>query len=288
MSKLAVIWHECENGAVNCELGHHNCKIGQDKSGFCGVRENTGGKLYAAGYGLVSAIALDPIEKKPLYMFCPGKYILSVGGYGCNLKCPFCQNCEISININNYKNTQAVTPEHIAELAEKYIPEGNIGVAYTYNEPFMGYEFIYDCAKLVREAGLYNILVTNGCINQEPLELILPFIDAVNIDLKSFSESFYKKIGGSLDTVKNTIKSASKSCHVEITTLIIPGENDSEDEIAKLAGWLASIDTEIPLHLSRFFPRYKYSHKDPTSRETIYKLSETAKKYLEKIFTGNM
>jgi len=283
-----MFWKLAENGLANCELCHHNCKIPEGKSGFCNVRENIDGRLYAASYSLVSAIALDPIEKKPLYMFYPGKLILSIGGFGCNLRCPFCQNCEISINFNNYKNTQAVSPEYIAELAKKSVPDGNIGVAYTYNEPFMGYEFIYDCAKLIRNAGLFNILVTNGCVNREPLELILPFIDAMNIDLKSFSNSFYKKIGGNLETVQDTIKSASKSCHVEITTLIIPGENDSEDEIAELAGWLASLDTSIPLHLSRFFPRYKYSHKEPTSRETVIRLSNIAKKYLKNVFTGNM
>jgi len=219
----------------------------------------------------------------------PDKTAATIFMGGCNFRCPFCQNCEISINFkNNYARAQYISPEHIAELAKNSIPDGNIGVAYTYNEPFMGYEFIYDCAKLIRGAGLFNIVVTNGCINSEPLRLILPLTDAMNIDLKSFSESFYKKIGGSLETVKDTIKSASKSCHVEITTLIIPGENDSEAEISELADWLASIDTAFPLHLTRFFPRHKYSDKEPTSRETILRLSKTAKKYLKNVFTGNM
>lgn len=288
MSKPAMFWHETENGAINCELCHHKCKIPENKPGFCGIRENTGGKLYAASYGLISAIALDPIEKKPLYLFCPGKHILSIGGFGCNLRCPFCQNCDISINYKNEREAQYISPEQIVEIAKNSVADGNIGVAYTYNEPFISYEFLYDCAKLVHDAGLYNILVTNGCVSRKPLENILPYINAMNIDLKSFSEDFYKNIGGSLETVKDTIKLSVKSCHIEITTLIIPRENDSENEITKLSSWLASVDREIPLHLTRFFPCYKYSGRQPTPRETIYNLSETAKKYLKNVFTGNM
>ena len=284
-----------ENGTVICGLCHHNCKIPENGAGFCGVRENCGGKLYALGYGLVSSIALDPVEKKPLRMFCPGKRVLSIGGYGCNLRCPFCQNFEIAqiaaggargqTSLGRRRNAKIVPPELIADLALNSVTDGNIGVAYTYNEPFMGYEYIYDCAKLVRGAGLLNVLVTNGCVSREPLELMLPLIDAVNIDLKSFSEAFYKKIGGCLDTVKNTIKSAAAGCHAEITTLVIPGENDSEDEIAALAGWLASVNADMPLHLTRFFPRYKYSGREPASVQTVHRLGDAAKKYLKNVFT---
>lgn len=286
----AMFWQEAksgENGAVACELCHHNCQIPAGKSGFCGVRENHDGRLYAASYGAVSSLALDPVEKKPLSMFCPGKRVLSVGGIGCNFRCPFCQNHEISINFKSNLNNncaQYISPEQLVKLAQDSVADGNIGVAYTYNEPFMGYEYIYDCAKLVRGAGLFNILVTNGCINREPLDNILPFIDAMNIDLKSFSTAFYKKIGGNLETVKDTIKSAAASCHVEITTLIIPGENDSESEIAGLAGWLASIGTDIPLHLTRFYPRYKYSDREPASSESTRRLGKIASKYLRNIF----
>jgi len=272
---------------VTCELCPHNCAIPKNAAGFCGVRENVGGRLFAAGYGLVSAIALDPIEKKPLYRFHPGKHVLSVGGFGCNLNCPFCQNAAISRDYDSSR-AECLSPERLAKLAAQTVPDGNIGVAYTYNEPLIGYEFLYDSAKLVREAGLCNVVVTNGYISREPLEKLLPLIDAMNIDLKGFSDGLYKKLGGGLEDVKETIRLAYKHCHVEITTLIIPGENDSEEEIALLADWIASLDPEIPLHLSRFFPRRQYSGRQPTPRGTVHRLQETAKKHLNHVFTGNM
>ena len=297
----AMFWSSVENNTVDCALCPHNCKIPENSAGFCGIRENIGGKLYAVNYGKISSIALDPVEKKPLYMFHSGKRVLSIGGFGCNFRCPFCQNCEISMEYEKYeragqgteyrKYQEYYSPEYIAALAEKTMHDGNIGVAYTYNEPFIGYEFLYDCAKLVRGAGLFNIVITNGFINPEPLGMILPFIDAMNIDLKSFSDGFYKKLGGGLSglgTVKKTIELSHKRCHVEITTLIIPGENDSEDEVTKLAQWIAFLNPEIPLHLTRFFPRYKYSGRSPTPQETIYTLGRIAKKHLKNVFTGNM
>jgi len=174
-------------------------------------------------------------------------------------------------------------------LAEQTKPNGNIGVAYTYNEPFVGYEFIGDCAKLVREAGLCNVLVTNGYVNREPLEELLPYINAMNIDLKCFSEGGYKKLGGSLEPVKETIARAYGRCHLEITTLIIPGENDTDEEISELARWLAALGTEIPLHLSRFFPQYRYTEdRMATPRESILRLREIAKQHLQYVFAGNM
>ena len=193
----ARFYGRAENGAVACILCPHHCLVGKDKAGICGVRRNDGGKLYATNYGLVSSIALDPIEKKPLRVFHPGKNVLSIGSFGCNLHCPFCQNCEISMEYAERLNdAKRVSPEQIADLAKKYVPDGNIGVAYTYNEPMIGYEFIYDCAKLVHEVGLKNVLVTNGYISPEPLEKLLPYVDALNIDLKGFSEEFYKNRTG--------------------------------------------------------------------------------------------
>jgi len=179
-----------------------------------------------------------------------------------------------------------LSPDEVAALALQTVPNGNIGVAYTYNEPLIGYEYLYDCARLVHGAGLYNVIVTNGYINKEPLENLLPLIDAMNIDLKGFTNDFYKKVGGSLEAVKETIALSCVNCHVEVTTLIIPDEN--EDDIEGLAKWLSSIDPDIPLHLSRFFPRYRYSDREPTPRETIYKLRETAKIYLKNVFAGNI
>jgi pyruvate formate lyase activating enzyme len=175
-------------------------------------------------------------------------------------------------------------------MAEKTSANGNIGVAYTYNEPLINYEFLYDCAKLIRKAGMCNVIVSNGFINPEPLEELLPHIDAMNIDLKGFSDKFYKKLGAkradSTNAVKQAITLAHKHCHVEITTLVIPGEN--EDEIEPLCEWIASIDDKIPLHLNRFFPRFMYSDKAPTPLQTLHRLSEIAKKYLENVFIGNV
>jgi pyruvate formate lyase activating enzyme len=184
--------------------------------------------------------------------------------------------------------TYEITPEQLADKAQELRPRGNIGVAYTYNEPLIGYEFVYDCAVLASRRGLKNVLVTNGYICEKPLCDILPHIDAMNIDLKGFTEEFYKKLGGDLETVKRTVGLSAKSCHVEVTTLVIPGENDSEDEMAALSGWLAGISPDIPLHLSRFFPRYKYKDRSPTPPETLYRLRDIAKKNLEHVYLGNI
>lgn len=272
-------------GAVQCTLCPNYCQILSGAAGICGMRGNIGGKLYANSYGKVSSIALDPIEKKPLRRFHPGKKILSIGSFGCNFHCPFCQNCEISMEYQPYFEKAAImTPQEITELALQAIPKGNIGVAYTYNEPLIGYEFVYDCAKQVHQAGLDNILVTNGYINDEPLKALLPYIAAMNIDLKGFSDHFYKKLGGRLDAIKKIIELSQRHCHVEITTLIIPGENDSAEEIERLAAWIATINPEMPLHLTRFFPRYQYLDCEPTPWDIIYKLAEIAKLYLKNVY----
>ena len=268
--------------SARCVICPHNCHIPENGTGFCGVRENKNGHAVYTAYGKVSAVALDPIEKKPLYRFRPGSKILSIGGFGCNFRCPFCQNHRISLEYD-MTNAETLSPEQVAALATQTVPDGNIGVAYTYNEPLIGYEFVYDCAKLVRDAGLNNVLVTNGYINREPLQALLPYIDAMNIDLKGLD--IYKKLGGAPDPVKETVRLARRSCHVELTTLVIPGEN--EDDIEELAGWIAGLDPDIPLHLSRFFPRYQYSDREPASRETVLRLCEVAGRYLKNVFTGH-
>jgi len=297
----AQFWSALDDGSVRCKLCPHYCLIAEGKSGLCGIRENREGQLLALGYGVLSSIALDPIEKKPLYMFHPGKNILSIGGFSCNLKCPFCQNHEISMKTHKTlegdapmsKHRKAVpqclicVAEDIVRIAVEYVPEKNIGIAYTYNEPLINYEFLADCAQRVRSAGLYNVLVTNGYINTEPLVRILPLIDAMNIDLKGFTDMFYKKVGGDIEHVRNTIELAYRHhCHLEITTLIIPGEN--EDDIEPIAKWIAEIDKNIPLHLSRFFPKFKYKEKKETSRETVLKCRDIARMYLSNVFCGNM
>ena len=281
--RQAMFWRTSENRSVNCALCPRGCYILEGSAGFCGVRENKKGVLYSSSYGQVSSIAMDPIEKKPLFMFNPGKRVLSVGSFGCNFRCPFCQNYEISQRYSTRRlSAEVLEPEQITALAVR-LPD-NIGVAYTYNEPLVGYEFVYDCAERIHRAGLCNVLVTNGYINKGPFEALLPHIDAMNIDLKGLD--IYRKIGGDARTVKETIALANGRCHLEITTLVIPGEN--QGEVESLAAWIASINPEIPLHLSRFFPRYQYSDKEPTQRETIQALFKTAKQYLKNVYTGNM
>lgn len=270
-----------------CYICPHHCSLNEGQIGFCRARINRDGKVICENYGKVTSIALDPIEKKPLRHFFPGNYILSVGSYGCNLRCAFCQNCEISMVSGDQINTDDITPEELAQYAVKLKNRRNIGVAYTYNEPLVSFEFVRDCAKLVREKDLKNVIVTNGYICSEPLLELLPYIDAMNIDLKGFTERFYEKLHGDLETVKTTITLAAEKCHIEVTTLIIPGENDSEEEMERLSGWLASVNPEIPLHISRFFPRFKMMDKEPTPVATIYNLADIARKKLRNVYTGN-
>ncbi len=237
-----------------CELCFHHCALDEGQTGLCRARACQDGKIVSLNYGKLTSLALDPIEKKPLRRFHPGSLILSVGSFGCNLRCPFCQNHEISMAGDSGIPTVEVSPEQLAAQAAELVPHGNIGVAYTYNEPLISYEYVRDCAALVHEQGMVNVLVTNGTVEEEPWRTLLPLIDAVNIDLKGFTPSWYRKLGGDLETVKHSIALAAERCHVKVTTLLIPGENDSEEEIRELARWLSSISSGIPLHLSRFFP----------------------------------
>jgi pyruvate formate lyase activating enzyme len=248
---------------------------------------NKNGKIISNNYGKLTALALDPIEKKPLYHFYPGSKILSVGSYGCNLNCPFCQNCDISMVEGTEIDTAEIGCEELVRKALDLRGRGNLGIAYTYNEPLIGYEFVRDCATFAKENNLKNVVVTNGYICEEPLKELLPVIDAFNIDLKGFTERFYHKLRGDLATVKRTIELAATECHVEVTTLIIPGENDSEEEMEALSGWLASIDPKIPLHISRFFPRWQMQDKEATSVELVYRLAEIARKNLRNVHEGN-
>ncbi len=273
---------------VLCEICPHGCIIEEGHIGFCGARSTVGGKVTSTNYGKVTSIALDPIEKKPLYGYMPGSLILSVGSYGCNMKCPFCQNCEISMADGLSAQTYDMSPQQLVDKALELRPKENIGIAYTYNEPLIGFEYVFDCAVLAQQQGLKNVLVTNGYVCEKPLREILPRIDAMNIDLKGFTEAFYKKLSGDLETVKQSIAIASKSCHVEVTTLVIPDENDSDEEMASLSNWLSGVNPDIPLHLSRFFPRFKYQDKSPTSVETLYRLRDIAKRYLKYVYIGNV
>lgn len=276
---------------IVCESCMHRCSLEDGQRGICRARKNENGRIICENYGMATSLALDPIEKKPLKRFRSGSMILSVGSYGCNLRCPFCQNHEISM-VDGETAEESVgavylSPEWLANKAMECRAEGNIGVAFTYNEPLVGWEYVRDTAKLVKEAGMDNVLVTNGSASLEVLEEILPYMDAMNIDLKGFRADYYKKLGGDLETVKRFIARAVRDCHVELTTLIVPGENDRLEEMEEEAEWIASLGREIPLHVSRFFPQYHMREKRATEVKQVYKLAEAAGKYLKYVYTGN-
>ncbi|WP_130861060.1 radical SAM protein [Bacilliculturomica massiliensis] len=341
---------------VECGVCFRRCRLAEGETGFCGARQARAGKVICANYGKLTALALDPIEKKPLAEFYPGNLILSAGSFGCNLRCPFCQNYEISMagipqrsgsgtwgrsvgaagcaengsagpaaqeNAGNAVGDAAgdagqgavvksaagdagqgavkevfeepaamtVSPRQLAAQAAELAAKGNIGLAYTYNEPLVGWEFVRDCAGLIAEAGMKNVLVTNGTAGPEVLDRLLPLIDAVNIDLKGFTQEYYSWVGGSLDMVKETIIRASQLCHTEVTVLIVPGKNDDEEDMRRLAGWLSSVEKRagkrVPLHVTRFFPRWRMKDQRATPVETVYGLAETAREYLPSVYTGN-
>lgn len=265
----------------------HHCKLESGKIGICRARKNEQDKIVSINYGKLTSLALDPIEKKPLARFYPQSRILSVGSFGCNLRCPFCQNFGISMATEEDVNTKFVSPQQLAEQALELTKQGNIGVAFTYNEPLIGYEYVIDTARILQELGLKTVVVTNGSVIEEIAGKVLPYIDAVNIDLKGFTDKYYKKLGGDLLTVKKFIKLAASQCHVELTTLIVPGENDTKEEMLALSTWVAKIDKEIPLHISRFFPSYNMVNTEPTSIAQIYALTKVARKKLLYVYTGN-
>lgn len=272
--------------SIPCELCFHHCQLKEGQTGLCRARANRGGRIVPLNYGKLTALALDPIEKKPLRRFHPGSMVLSVGSFGCNLRCPFCQNAQIAA-AGAESPTRDCPPEALVRQALGLRGQGNIGVAYTYNEPLVGYEYVQDCAALVRQAGMCNVLVTNGTIEEGPWRALLPLIDAVNIDLKGFTEDWYRTLGGDLETVKRSIILAAEHCHVEVTTLIVPGENDGEEEMRALSGWLSSVSPEIPLHVSRFFPRHHMTDRPSTPVETVYRLAQVARERLPYVYMGN-
>ena len=272
--------------SVRCELCFHHCILDEGQTGACRARSNREGEIVPLNYGRLTALALDPIEKKPLCRFHPGSRILSVGSFGCNLHCPFCQNAAIS-DTGEEIPSQYCPPDQLVEEAVRLRSRGNIGIAFTYNEPLVGYEYVRDCAVLAHRAGLCNVLVTNGTAEQGPWGALLPLIDAANIDLKGFTERWYRQLGGELAVVKRNIETAAAQCHLEITVLVVPGENDSEEEMRALSGWLSSIRPDIPLHVSRFFPRHRMQDRPPTPVQTVYRLAEVARERLQYVYTGN-
>jgi pyruvate formate lyase activating enzyme len=275
------------NHQIQCELCPQACQIPAGQAGFCQVRRHLDGALVATNYGLVSSLALDPIEKKPLYHFFPGRPILSVGTVGCNLACEYCQNWRISQATE--VATRTFNPQELCQLAEKtHREEGNIGLAYTYSEPVVWFEFLLGTMPLIRSAGLQNVLVTNALLRAEPWRKLLEYTDAANIDLKGFTPDYYSKFcHGPLQPVLDNIRTAVGRIHVELTTLIIPGANDGPEQIAAMAQWIAELDPEIPLHLSAYFPNYRM--KQPaTPPQTMELAGEIAKAYLKYVYLGNI
>ena len=270
-----------------CTLCMHRCALSEGQYGRCRARKNEKGRIICANYGKLTALMLDPIEKKPLRYFFPGSRILSVGSFGCNLACPFCQNHEISMASPASAEYREISPEALTSLALRCRDQGSIGLAFTYNEPLVGYEFVRDTARLAHSQGLKNVLVTNGSAHLSILEELLPYIDAMNIDLKGFSSAYYRRLGGDLETVLAFIQRAAKDCHVELTTLIVPGENDSEEEMEREAQWIASIAPKIPLHVTRFFPRYRMQDREATDVGRILRLKVIAGRQLAYVCTGN-
>ncbi len=279
----ARYYEKLENDRVRCLLCPQTCTIKPGRTGICRIRKNVDGLLIADGYGQVTSMAIDPIEKKPLYHFHPGKPILSIGNNGCNLRCLFCQNCEIS---QFTAPTREVSPEELVEIASR---RGSIGIAFTYAEPMIWIEYVCDCGKLAREKGLKNVLVTNGMINPEPLKELIDVIDAMNIDLKSMNPDFYRRLcGGYRDPVLVTIQTVhAAGIHIELANLLVTGENDSDEDIANLTDWVADLDPEIPVHFSRYFPYYKYDNP-PTPMERLEAAYHIARRKLKWIYVGNI
>ena len=278
---------------TRCHVCFRHCDLTEGRIGACGARIGMGDRVAPANYGRITSIALDPIEKKPLNRFFPDSRILSVGSYGCNLRCPFCQNSEISWGeeAKEYADTaELITPDELVSIAEKYKKNGNIGIAFTYNEPLIAYEFVRDTAKLARAKGLKNVIVSNGTAEVSVLDEIRPYIDAMNIDLKCFDPDIYRDVlGGDLKMTMDFIESAVKSAHVELTCLIVPGISDSPDMMREMTGWIASLEDgrNIPLHVSRFFPRFHMKDSMPTQVSTVYGLADIAREKLNYVYTGN-
>jgi pyruvate formate lyase activating enzyme len=284
----ALYYKQLKENSVTCLLCPHNCKISPGQYGECRTRFNREGKLYTGSYGILSSISTDPVEKKPLYHFHPGKAILSIGGYGCNMTCDFCQNCEISqVDQKIFSKRPFREPEDIVGKAQLH--QNNIGLAYTYNEPTVYFEYLIKCASLIKEVGLSNVMVTNGYINPSPLDELLPFMDAFNVDLKSFRNRFYnERSGAGLQPVLKTIsRIAGSGKHLELTFLIIPGLNDEESEWKEMISWIAdNCGQNSILHVSRYFPHYKMN-RPSTPFSTIEHFLRLAREKIDYVYPGN-
>jgi pyruvate formate lyase activating enzyme len=281
--KEALYYEKLEGGKVHCLLCPQDCRIAEGKRGVCGVRRNSDGVLYSEIYNRAMARGMDPIEKKPLYHFHPGAMIYSLGTRGCNQSCDFCQNWHML-------QPDALTAEITARQAvDEALAQGSVGIAYTYNEPTIWYEFVLECSQIAREAGMVNVLVTNGSINAEPFAQLAPSVDAMNIDVKSMDPEFYRKICSSkLEPVLATCRAAKAAgIHVEITNLVIPTLNDTDELFGKLVDFVAELGPEIPLHFSAYFPSHKMTI-EPTPLSSLLRAREIALQKLYYVYLGNV
>jgi pyruvate formate lyase activating enzyme len=278
---------EIKGNKTLCRLCPHFCLLNDGASGICGVRKNLDGRISLLTYDIISGYSADPVEKKPLYHFYPGHKILSIGSYGCNMKCDFCQNYSISQTVVSSAKKQLSKQKIFSDIKEIC---GNIGLAFTYNEPVIWFEYVMDMAATVQEMGFRTVLISNGYVNAEPLSELIHVTDAFNIDLKAFNNDFYKKLtGAGIEPVKSALKQISKGQkHLEITTLVITGRNDSASEMELQAQWIAGeLGNDVPLHLSRYFPNYKRTDR-ATDIDNMQRLAEKASRYLSFVYLGNV
>jgi len=286
-NKMDTLLSKSLGEKLECLLCPHLCKLATGKSGICGVRRNNGTSIELTTYGVISGFAVDPIEKKPLYHYFPGSNILSVGSYGCNMRCDFCQNYHISQNTNG-RSSEQITPASVTEQVKRF--SNNIGIAFTYNEPVIWFEFVTDVAKEVKGTGFHTVMVSNGFVSEEPLKEYIKLIDAFNIDLKAFSDDFYRKVtGASLEPVKKALKMiASAGNHLEVTTLLIPGLNDSSNEMVELVKWISGeLGNSVPFHISRYFPMHK-RRDSATPYENLMRFYDISREHLEYVYVGNI
>jgi pyruvate formate lyase activating enzyme len=291
MTREAMLWDTLEGGKAQCRLCAHRCVIAPGRQGICGVRENRDGRLLTLVYGEVVAAHVDPIEKTPLYHFFPGSKALSVATAGCNFRCGFCQNWQISQASRSKAGGIAGEPFAPEDIVRAALDEGCRSISYTYTEPTIFFEYAFDTAKLAREAGLLNNFVTNGYMTAEALETIRPYLDAANVDLKAFKDETYKRVcGARLEPVLESIRLMRQfGIWVEVTTLVVPGLNDGAEEIAGMARFIASVDPDIPWHLSRFHPDYQYTQAPPTPVASLRAAAEMGRREgLRYIYIGNV
>lgn len=290
MRKEAMLYTKLDKGLVRCALCAHRCTVKPERLGICGVRQNVEGTLYTLVYGQAIAVHVDPIEKKPIYNFLPGTRSFSIATVGCNFRCVFCQNADISQAPRDRLSppTEDFPPDQVVAAAKRYACDS---IAYTYTEPTVFFEYAYDAAKLAHQEGIKNIFVTNGYMTLEALEEINPYLDAANVDLKSFSDAFYRRVcGARLRPVLETIEAMhQRGVWVEVTTLLIPGLNDSDDELRGIAQFIHEVDPDIPWHISRFTPRHKMRDKPSTPIERIHRAAEIGRgQGLRYVYVGNV